>query len=93
VRLDDRLGLWAVTYLLFFVKLEPGLALFLVLVFAIWIGWRRLCRKCRAVAWAVCGTARAELRRPQPRAFPALVRAQCSSSPQKSRLRVKTSAA
>ena len=45
-RLDDRLGLWAVTYLLFFVKLGPGLALFLVLVFAIWIGWRWLCRKC-----------------------------------------------
>ena len=44
-RLDDRLGLWAVTYLLFFVKLGPGLALFLVLVFAIWIGWRWLCRK------------------------------------------------
>jgi hypothetical protein len=52
-RLDDRLGLWAVTYLLFFVKLGPGLALFLVLVFAIWIGWRWLCRKCPAVAWAV----------------------------------------
>jgi hypothetical protein len=49
-RLDDRLGLWAVTYLLFFVKLGPGLALFLVLVFAIWIGWRWLCRKCPAVA-------------------------------------------
>ena len=32
-RLDDRLGLWAVTYLLFFVKLGPGLALFLALVF------------------------------------------------------------
>jgi hypothetical protein len=47
-RLDDRLGLWAVTYLLFFVKLGPGLALFLVLVFAIWIGWRWLCRKCPA---------------------------------------------
>ena len=44
-RLDDRLGLWTVTYLLFFVKLGPGLALFLVLVFAIWIGWRWLCRK------------------------------------------------
>jgi hypothetical protein len=52
-RLDDHLGLWAVTYLLFFVKLGPGLALFLVLVFAIWIGWRWLCRKCTAVAWAV----------------------------------------
>jgi hypothetical protein len=52
-RLDDRLGLWAVTYLLFFVKLGPGLALFLVLVFAIWIGWRWLCRKCPAVAWAL----------------------------------------
>jgi hypothetical protein len=52
-RLDDRLGLWAVTYLLFFVKLGPGLALFLALVFAIWIGWRWLCRKCPAVAWAV----------------------------------------
>jgi hypothetical protein len=51
-RLDDRLGLWAVTYLLFFVKLGAGLALFLVLVFAIWIGWRWLCRKCPAVAWA-----------------------------------------
>jgi hypothetical protein len=45
-RLDDRLGLWAVTYLLFGVKLGPGLALSLVLVFAIWIGWRWLCRKC-----------------------------------------------
>jgi hypothetical protein len=32
-------------YLLFSVKLGPGLALFLVLVFAIWIGWRWLCRK------------------------------------------------
>jgi hypothetical protein len=52
-RLDDRLGLWAVTYLLFFVKLGPGLALFLVLVFAIWIGWRWLCRKAaqRRAAW------------------------------------------
>ena len=45
-RLDDRIGVAAVTYLLFFVKLGPGLALFLVLVFAIWIGWRWLCRKC-----------------------------------------------
>ena len=45
-RLGDRVGLWAVTYLLFFVKLGPGLALFLALVFAIWIGWRWLCRKC-----------------------------------------------
>jgi hypothetical protein len=52
-RLDDRLGLWAVTYLLFFVKLGPGLALFLVLVFAIWIGWRWLCRNCPSVARAV----------------------------------------
>ena len=52
-RLDDHLGLWAVTYLLFFVKLGPGLALFLALVFAIWIGWRWLCRKCPAVAWAM----------------------------------------
>ena len=52
-RLDDRLGLWAVTYLLFFLKLGPGLALFLVLVFAIWIGWRWLCRKAaqRRAAW------------------------------------------
>jgi hypothetical protein len=52
-RLDDRLGLWAVTYLLFFVKVGPGLALFLVLVFAIWIGWRWLCRKAaqRRAAW------------------------------------------
>ena len=37
-RLDDRLGVPAVTYLLFGVKPGPGLALFLVLVFAIWIG-------------------------------------------------------
>ena len=52
-RLDDSLGLWAVTYLLFFVKLGPGLALFLVLVFAIWIGWRWLCRKAaqRRAGW------------------------------------------
>jgi hypothetical protein len=63
-RLDDRLGLWAVTYLLFFVKFRPGLALFLALVFTIWIGWRWLCRKCPAVAWAVWCTSRAELRRP-----------------------------
>ena len=44
-RLDDRIGVSAVTYLLFGVKLGPGLALSLVLVFAIWIGWRWLCRK------------------------------------------------
>jgi hypothetical protein len=35
----------AVTYLLFFVKVGSGLALFLVLVFAVWIGWRWLRRK------------------------------------------------
>ena len=56
-RLDYRLGLWAVTYLLFFVKLGSGLALFLVLVFAFWIGWRWLCRNARrspgAVWWHV----------------------------------------
>jgi hypothetical protein len=51
-RLDDRIGVATVTYLLFGVKLGPGLTLFLVLVFAIWIGWRWLCRKCPA-AWAV----------------------------------------
>jgi hypothetical protein len=34
-----------VTYLLFGVTLGPGLALFLILVFAIWNGWRWLCRK------------------------------------------------
>jgi hypothetical protein len=51
-RLDDRLGLWAVTYLLFFVKVGPGLALSLVLVFAIWIGWRWLCSKYPSTAWA-----------------------------------------
>ena len=45
-RFDDRLGVSAVTYLLFGVTLGPGLALSLVLVFAIWIGWRWLCRKC-----------------------------------------------
>jgi hypothetical protein len=44
VRLDDRLGVAAVTYVLFGVKLGPALALSLVLVFAIWIGWRWLCR-------------------------------------------------
>jgi hypothetical protein len=44
VRLDDRLGVAAVTYALFSVKLGPALALFVVLVFAIWIGWRWLCR-------------------------------------------------
>ncbi len=43
-RLDDRIGVAAVTYLLFGVTLGPGLALSLVLVFAIWIGWRWLCR-------------------------------------------------
>ena len=51
-RLDDRIGVAAVTYLLFGVTLGPGLALSLVLVFAIWIGWRWLCRKYPAVAWA-----------------------------------------
>jgi hypothetical protein len=40
VRLDDRLGVAAVTYVLFSVKLGPALALSVVLVFAIWIGWR-----------------------------------------------------
>ena len=39
-RLDDLLGFSAVTYVLFGVKVGPGLALTLVLVFAIWIGWR-----------------------------------------------------
>jgi hypothetical protein len=50
-RLDDRIGVAAVTYL--DVTLGQGLALSLFLVFAIWIGWRWLCRKCPAVAWAV----------------------------------------
>jgi hypothetical protein len=44
VRLEDRLGVTAVTYVLFGVKLGPALALSVVLVFAIWIGWRCLCR-------------------------------------------------
>ena len=44
VRLDDRLGVAAMTYVLFGVKLGPALALFVVLVFAIWIGWRWLRR-------------------------------------------------
>ena len=44
VRLDDRLGVAAVTYVLFGVKLGPALALSVVVVFAIWIGWRWLCR-------------------------------------------------
>ena len=43
-RFDDRLGVAAVTYLLFGVTLGPGLALSLVLVSAIWIGWRWLCQ-------------------------------------------------
>jgi hypothetical protein len=51
-RLDDRLGVAAVTYLLFGVKLGPTLALSLVLVFAIWIGWRWLCSKYPSTAWA-----------------------------------------
>ena len=51
-RLDDHLGLWAVTYLLFFVKLGPALALSLVVVFAIWIGWRWLCSKYPSTALA-----------------------------------------
>jgi hypothetical protein len=40
VRLDDRIGVAAVTYLLFGVKLGPALALSVVLVFVIWVGWR-----------------------------------------------------
>jgi hypothetical protein len=44
-RLDDGIGVAAVTYLLFGVKLGPALALSLVLVFALWIGWRWLCSK------------------------------------------------
>ena len=44
-RLDDRIGVAAVTYLLFGVKLGPGLALSLVLVFTIWIGWRWLAQE------------------------------------------------
>jgi hypothetical protein len=44
VRLDDRLGVAAMTYVLFGVKLGPALALCVVLVFAIWIGWRWLSR-------------------------------------------------
>ena len=67
-RLDDRLGLWAVTYLLFVVTLGPGLALFLVLVFAIWIGWRWLCRKARGrLGCVVAGSRRTAP--PHPRAF------------------------
>ena len=91
VRLDDRIGVAAVTYLLFFVKLGPGLALLLVLVFAIWIGWR----------WAVPEMPRGRLGRvvarhapncaaPQPRAFdppPALARAQLTAGAPKNPLR------
>ena len=43
-RLDDRIGVAAVTYLLFGVKLGPALALSVVLVFVIWVGWRWLQR-------------------------------------------------
>ena len=42
-RLGDRIGVAAVTYVLFGVKLGPALALSLILVFAVWIGWRWLC--------------------------------------------------
>jgi hypothetical protein len=45
VRLDDRLGVAAFTYVLFAVKPGPALALSVVLVFAIWIGCRWLCRR------------------------------------------------
>ena len=45
MRFDDRVGVAAVTYLLFGVTPGPGLALSLVLLFAIWMGWRWLCRK------------------------------------------------
>jgi hypothetical protein len=45
MRLDDRLGVAAVAYALFCVKLGPALAVSLVLVFAMWIGWRWLCSK------------------------------------------------
>ena len=92
-RLDDRIGVAGVTYLLFGVTLGPGLALSLVLVFAIWIGWRWLCRKALLSPGPRGGAPRAELRCPSPARLPALTRAQCSSSPQKSRFRVKTSAA
>ena len=49
-QLDDRIGVAAVTYLLFGVTLGPGLALSLVLVFAIWIGWRWLCDELAVLA-------------------------------------------
>ena len=45
VRLDDRLGVAAFTYALFAVKPGPALALSVVLVFAVWIGCRWLCRR------------------------------------------------
>jgi hypothetical protein len=51
-RLDDRIGVAALTYLLFGVKLGPALALSLVVVFAIWIGWRWLCSKYPSTALA-----------------------------------------
>ena len=46
-RLDDRIGVAAVTYLLFGVKLGA-----VDLAFAIWIGWRWLCSKYPSTAWA-----------------------------------------
>jgi hypothetical protein len=45
VRLDDRLGVAAFTYVLFGLKPGPALALSMVFVFAIWIGWRSLLRR------------------------------------------------
>jgi hypothetical protein len=47
VRLDDRFGVAAFTYVLFGLKPGPALALSMVFVFAIWIGWRWLRRKSR----------------------------------------------
>ena len=66
-RLDDRLGFSAVTYVLFGVKVGPGLALTLVLVFAIWIGWRWLCAEMKPliVLMIVIPAATARDRKPE----------------------------
>ena len=56
-RFDDRLGVSAVTYAPVQRHAGPGLALSLVLVFAIWIGWRRLCQTTGRTLAPVCSHA------------------------------------
>ena len=73
-RLDDRLSVSAVTYALFSVTPGPGLALSLVLVFAIWIGWRWLCQTTGRTLgrFARMPSLYKEQEFPPPRPFPVL---------------------